>query len=80
MQQDDDTPRHRSRWSSREGERWWWGAVTYVGGAITTLLFAAAIVAIVIEELWIVLAAIAVIAGLTFAIWSFLNGDSWWNF
>jgi len=43
------------------------------------VLLAAAVVAIVIEELWIALAAVAVIALAAFLIWSFLNGDSWWN-
>jgi hypothetical protein len=43
------------------------------------VLLAAAVIAIVIEEVWIVLAVVAGAALAAFAIWSFLNGDSWWN-
>jgi hypothetical protein len=44
------------------------------------VLVAAIVIAIVMEELWIVLAAVAVVVFAAFVIWSFLNGDSWWNY
>ena len=74
-----DHDRRRSKWSSREGERWWWGVATYSGGASVIALLAVAVIAVVMEELWIVLGALAVLALAAFLIWSFLNGDSWGN-
>jgi hypothetical protein len=38
---------------------------------------AGAVVALVIEELWIILLAIAVVVAIAFALWSLISGD--WN-
>jgi VIT1/CCC1 family predicted Fe2+/Mn2+ transporter len=74
-----DDANRRSKVSSHEGERWWLGALTYGGGVLTTVLVAAVVIAMIMEELWIALAAAAVVALAAFVVWSFLNGDSWWN-
>ncbi len=78
MRETDHKP-GRSKWSSREGERWWWAAATSFGGASVIALLAVAVIAILMEELWIVLGAIAVLALAALLMWSFLNGDSWGN-
>ena len=73
-----DDDKRRSKWSSREGERWWMDAVTYGAGALVMVLVGAAVIAIAMEELWVVVAAVALIALGGFAIWSLTNGD-WWS-
>jgi NhaP-type Na+/H+ or K+/H+ antiporter len=68
MRRDDDAPR-RSKVSSHEGERWWSWAGLYVGGVLATVIVAAVVIAILMEELWIVLAALAV----AFVLWSIVD-------
>ena len=77
MQPDDDDRRKRSRWASRDP--WWSGPVTYGLGAAATLLLAAAIIGLVMEELWLALVAVAVVALVAFALWAFVTGESWWD-
>jgi hypothetical protein len=45
---------------------------------VALALLAAAIVAILMEELWIVVAAVAIVALAAFVAWTFFNGDSWY--
>ena len=51
--------------ASHEGERWWSRAGLYVGGTLATVVVAAVVIATVMEELWIVLAVLAV----AFVLW-----------
>jgi hypothetical protein len=48
-------------------------------GLLTMALVAVAVIAILMEDLWIVLAAVAFVAVVAFALASVLNGNSWWN-
>jgi hypothetical protein len=77
VQRRDDN--RRSRWPSREGERWWTGAVTYGGGLLSTACLVAVIAAIVLDALWIAVAVLAVVILGAVALAMFADGDWWWN-